>query len=216
LISAAGVQGRYVKTRLVPFGEYIPFRSVLGWLTKISRAAPSNVQPGTGAHVLNAVLPDGRRLTFGVLICFESSFPDMARVDTDRGAQVIIYQTEDATFQNSWAPAQHAALSAVRAAETGRPVVQAALTGDSAGFDARGRNLAWAGTSFRGTLLVRLALPPPSARTIYDRLGDYVPWTAVGIAVLAALTGLARGVSDRRKTEAQPAEQLAELLSDRH
>ncbi|MBO0835219.1 MAG: apolipoprotein N-acyltransferase [Actinobacteria bacterium] len=216
LISAAGAQGRYVKTRLVPFGEYIPFRSVLGWLTKISRAAPSNVQPGTGAHVLNAVLPDGRRLTFGVLICFESSFPDMARVDTDRGAQVIIYQTEDATFQNSWAPAQHAALSAVRAAETGRPVVQAALTGDSAGFDARGRNLAWAGTSFRGTLLVRLALPPPSARTIYDRLGDYVPWTAVGIAVLAALTGLARGVSDRRKTEAQPAEQLAELLSDRH
>ena len=113
----------------MPFGEYIPFRPVLGWLTHISRAAPRNVVPGTGARVLHATLPGGQRLTFGVLICFESAFPDMSRVDTDHGARVIIYQTSDSTFQTSWAPAQHAALSALRAAETGRPVVQAALTG---------------------------------------------------------------------------------------
>ncbi len=56
---------------------------------------------------------------------------------------MIIYQTSDSTFQGSWALAQHASLSALRAAETGRPVVQAALTGDSAAFDARGRVLAW-------------------------------------------------------------------------
>jgi len=214
LFSAAGIQGSYVKTRLVPFGEYIPFRSALGWLTKISRAAPSNVQPGNGAHVLRATLPDGRPLTFGVLICFESAFPDMSRVDTDQGAQVIIYQTSDSTFQASWAPAQHAALSAVRAAETGRPVVQAALTGDSAAFDARGRTLGWAGTSFRGVVIVRLALPPASARTLYDRLGDYVPWTAVGIAALAALAGLARGASARRRGGRTAAGQPAELLTD--
>ena len=199
LINSAGVQGRYVKTRLVPFGEYIPFRPVLGWLTKISKAAAQNMVPGTGAHVLHATLPDGRALTIGVLICFESAFPDMSRVDTDHGAQVIIYQTSDSTFQASWAPAQHAALGALRAAETGRPVVQAALTGDSAAFDARGRELGWAGTSYRGTLMVHLELPPASARTIYDRVGDYVPWTAVAIAALAALAGLARAASARRK-----------------
>jgi apolipoprotein N-acyltransferase len=215
LISPAGVRGRYVKTRLVPFGEYIPFRSVLGWLTKISRAAPTNVQPGTGAHVLHATLPDGRPLTFGVLICFESAFPDMSRVDTDQGAQVIIYQTSDTTFQTSWAPAQHAALGAIRAAETGRPVVQAALTGDSVAFDARGRMLAFANTSFRGTLLVRLQLPVASARTPYDRLGDYVPWTAVGIAALAALAGLGRAGMARRRERDTAGDQPAELLSDR-
>ena len=215
LISPAGVRGRYVKTRLVPFGEYIPFRPVLGWLTKISRAAPTNVQPGTGAHVLRATLPDGRPLTFGVLICFESAFPDMSRVDTDHGAQVIIYQTSDTTFQSSWAPAQHASLSALRAAETGRPVVQAALTGDSAAFDARGRMLALAGTSFRGTTLVRLQLPAASARTPYDRLGDYVPWTAVGIAALAALAGLRRASIARRRSRDTAAEPSAEMLTDR-
>ncbi|MGH3304951.1 MAG: apolipoprotein N-acyltransferase [Streptosporangiaceae bacterium] len=215
LIGPAGVQGRYVKTRLVPFGEYIPFRPVLGWLTKISRAAPANVQPGTGAHVLRATMHGGPPLTFGVLICFESAFPDMSRVDTDHGAQVIIYQTSDSTFQSSWAPAQHAALGAIRAAETGRPVVQAALTGDSAAFDARGRMLTWASTSFRGTTLVRLQLPSASARTPYDRLGDYVPWTAVGIAALAALAGLGRALIGRRRGR-DTTGQSAEMLTDHH
>ena len=73
-----------------------------------------------------------------MLICFESAFPDMSRVETDQGAQVIVYQSSTATFQGTWGPDQHASLSALRAAETGRPVVQAALTGDTVAFDARG------------------------------------------------------------------------------
>jgi apolipoprotein N-acyltransferase len=195
LIGSNGVDGRYIKTRLVPFGEYIPLRQELGWLTKISKAAAQNMVPGTGAHVLHVTMPDGQPpLTIGVLICFESAFPDMSRVDTDHGAQLIVYQTSDSTWQASWewAEAQHAALSALRAAETGRPVVQAALTGDSVAFDARGRLLAWKGSSFRGVALVRLGLPPASARTLYDRLGDYVPWTAVAITALAAAVALLR------------------------
>jgi apolipoprotein N-acyltransferase len=192
LIGADGIHGAYVKTRLVPFGEYIPLRQQLGWLTKISKAAPRNVIPGTGARVLHATLRGGSPLTVGVLICFESAFPDMSRADADHGAQLIIYQTSDPTFQGSWALAQHASLGALRAAETGRPVVQAALTGDSAAFDARGRLLAWAGSADRGATTVRLSLPAASARTPFDALTDYVPWAATGIAALAAALGLLR------------------------
>jgi apolipoprotein N-acyltransferase len=147
--------------------------------------------PGYGAHPLQVTEPGGRTLTIGPLICFESAFPDMSRVDTDRGAQVIVYQTADSTFHGTWALAQHASLGALRAAETGRPVVQAALTGDSAAFDARGRVLAWMSGSQHGVIPVRLTLPVTSSRTIYDRLGDYVPWTAVGIAVLFGFAPLA-------------------------
>jgi apolipoprotein N-acyltransferase len=187
LVSPAGIEGEYIKTRLVPFGEYIPFRQQLGWLTKISKAAAANMIPGTGAHVLYPGDRTGKPLPIGVLICFESAFPDMSRVDTDKGAQLIVYQSETSTFQGTWGPDQHASLGAVRAAETGRPVVQATLTGDTVAYDARGRLLAWMGQSAHGVVTVRLRLPAASARTIYDRFGDYVPWSAVGVTLLAAL-----------------------------
>ena len=193
LITPGGIEGTYIKTRLVPFGEYIPFRSLLGWLSSVSRAAPENMISGHGAHVLHAVLPDGRGLTFGVLICFESSFSDMSAADVRQGAQVLIYQTSDSTFQESWALEQHASLAAIRAAESGRPAVQAALTGDSAAFDSRGRLLAWMGASRRGVLRVTLALPLESVRTPFDRYGDYVPWLAIAVVAI----GLAWAVNAR-------------------
>jgi apolipoprotein N-acyltransferase len=192
LIDSGGIVATYTKTRLVPFGEYIPFRQQLGWLTRISKAAPSNMIPGDGARVMTATLPGGRRLKLGVLICFEAAFPDMSRVDTLHGAQVIVYQTSDSTFQGSWGPAQHASLSAVRAAETGRPAVQAALTGVTAAFDAQGRQLAWLGTAQHGVAFVRITLVPGSHLTLFDRIGDSVPWAAIAICVLAALVALNR------------------------
>ena len=199
LISRHGVTGSYTKTRLVPFGEYIPLRGALGWLTRISQAAPSNMVPGDGAHLVRATSRDGQPLPLGVLICFESAFPDMSRVDTRLGAQLIVYQTSDSTFQQSWAPAQHAALGAVRAAETGRPVVQAALTGDSAAFDPRGRLLALMTTQDRGVTVLRIGLPPAAALTLYDRLGDYLPWTATGIALIAAAAWLTLAIRRPRQ-----------------
>ncbi|SEG14843.1 apolipoprotein N-acyltransferase [Thermomonospora echinospora] len=191
VIGANGIRGRYVKTRLVPFGEYIPLRPVLGWLAHISRAAGQDRVPGTGAETLAA---GGTRI--GPLVCFESAFPDLGRALVRKGARVIVVQSATSTFQDSWAPPQHASLAAVRAAETGRPVVQAALTGVSAAFDAQGRRLAWADTDARGAVVVTLALPPAGARTPFARYGDYVIFVA--LAVTAA--ELSVTVVRRRRT----------------
>jgi len=207
LVGPRGIVATYTKTRLVPFGEYIPFRQQLGWLTRISRAAPTNMIPGSGAKVIQMTARNGQHIPIGVLICFESAFPDMSRVDARRGAQLIVYQTSDSTFQGSWAPAQHASLGALRAAETGRPVVQAALTGVSAAYDAQGRLLASMSTAQRGLLTVRLGLEPGTALTPFDRYGDVVPWTAIGIALLAAAAGFGTWRRQRRvqiKLEVNP------------
>jgi apolipoprotein N-acyltransferase len=193
LVSPSGIQGEYVKTRLVPFGEYIPFRQQLGWLTKLSKAASSNMIPGTGAHTLTVTTtPDGKPLTIGVLICFESAFPDMSRVETEQGAQVIVYQSSTPTFQGTWGPDQQGSLAALRAAETGRPVVQAALTGDTVAFDARGRELAWLGQQNHGVVTLHLDLPAAADRTFYDQAGDYVMWSGVAVTGMAGLVLFAR------------------------
>jgi apolipoprotein N-acyltransferase len=149
--------------------------------------------PGAGAHTLTVTTtPDGKPLTIGVLICFESAFPDMSRVETGQGAQLIVYQSSTPTFQGTWGPDQHASYAALRAAETGRPVVQAALTGDSVAFDARGRELAWLGQDEHGVVTVRLGLPATADLTFYDQAGDYVMWAAVAVTGLAALVMLGR------------------------
>ena len=194
LVSPQGVQGRYVKTRLVPFGEYIPFKGQLGWLTKVSKAAPSNMIAGDGAHTLTVASLTGNAapLDVGVLVCFESAFPDMSRVEVNQGAQFIVYQSSTSTFQGTWGPDQQGSLAAIRAAETGRPVAQAALTGDTVAFDARGRQIAWLGQDDRGVITVTLNLPAQAAKTFYDQAGDYVMWSGVGITALAALVMLLR------------------------
>jgi apolipoprotein N-acyltransferase len=201
LVGPEGLRGRYTKTRLVPFGEYIPFRDAFGWLSDVSKAAGQDRVPGTGPTLMTS---DGTR--FGPLICFESAFPDLGRTLVRRGAEVIVYQSATSSFQNSWAPAQHASLAAVRAAETGRPVVQAALTGVSAAFDARGRRMTWFDTDRRGTVSVTLDVPRATSRTLYDRVGDVVPFvslvTTAGMIVIAVWKRQkevkGRGVSKRR------------------
>ncbi|MFD5464145.1 apolipoprotein N-acyltransferase [Kitasatospora sp. NPDC127059] len=188
LVSPDGVVDRYRKIRLVPFGEYIPLRPLFGWIAGVSRAAGENRAPGTAFHVLPATDRSGRPLPVGALICFESAFPDMARTAARDGARVLVYQSSTSTFQHTWAPEQHVSLAAIRAAETGRPAVQASLTGVSAAFDAQGRELARLGTDGTGALTVRLPLTAPGTLTWYDRIDDVVPLGALLVTAGAAVT----------------------------
>jgi apolipoprotein N-acyltransferase len=180
LISEEGSDGRYDKMRMVPFGEYIPLRPVLGWLSGISDAASED--RARGDHLTTI---DAGGLSVGPLVCFESSFPDLPRALTRMGADVIVVQSATTTFQESWAPEQHAALAAFRAVESGRPVVHATLSGVSTAFDPTGRRLAWVSTDDTGTYVV--SVPLSRSVTPFVRFGDWVQWLSV--AVVAAWLG---------------------------
>jgi apolipoprotein N-acyltransferase len=181
LIGPRGVTGpEYDKMRLVPFGEYIPLRPVLGWATSVGKAADQNRTPGR-----RQVVMDTGRLRIGPLVCFESAFPDMSRHLADDGARLLVAQSSTSSFQHSWAPAQHASLAALRAAETWRPMVHATLTGISAVYDADGRPVSRRIGTGASTAAV-YQVPLATGQSPYARLGDWVPHLAL-VLVLSAL-----------------------------
>lgn len=192
LVGPDGLTGdRYDKMRLVPFGEYIPARSVLGWATSVGRAAGEDRLRGTRQVTMSLPRAEGGHgLRIGPLICFESAFPDMSRRLTRDGAQVLIDQSSTSSFQHSWAPEQHASLGALRAAENGRPMVHATLTGVSAVYGPQGARVgAPLGTDTSGAAV--FDVPLATGTTLYVRLGD---WPLQGAAAVLVLFCASEGV----------------------
>ena len=146
----------------------------------MGKAAGEDRRRGTEQVVMN--VGDGLRV--GPMVCFESAFPDMSRHLARDGAEVLLAQSSTSTFQQSWAPEQHASLAALRAAETGRPMVHATLTGVSAVYGPSGERVgSWLGTDASTSAVYDV----PLARgvTPYVRFGDWPVHAA--LLVLAAL-----------------------------
>lgn len=170
--------GRYDKVHLVPFGEYVPFRDELSWIQAL-RQIPVDRAPGERVHTLSvAGLP-----AFGTPICFENSFPDIPRAFVRDGAGFLVVTVNNASYGFTAASAQHQQMSQMRAVETGRWVVNAAVSGISAFIDPSGRVTQREGL-FR-TAILRGTIRSSDARTWYVRLGDWLPWVAL---LLVAVT----------------------------
>ncbi|GAB2891187.1 apolipoprotein N-acyltransferase [Streptomyces deserti] len=192
LVGPDGLTGdRYDKMRLVPFGEYIPARSLLGWATSVGEAAAEDRRRGSRQVVMDTgnAANAGDRLRIGPMVCFETAFPDMTRHLTQDGADVLVGQSATSTFQESWAPAQHASLAALRAAETGRPMVHATLTGASAVYGPSGQQIGpWLGTDASTTQVYDI--PLAHGTTPYVRFGH---WPVYAALLVLAAWGAAEG-----------------------
>ncbi|WP_407667552.1 apolipoprotein N-acyltransferase [Mycolicibacterium arseniciresistens] len=202
LIGPDGSRGAYSKTRLVPFGEYVPLRPLLGWATRHTEAAAEDRRRGSGQVVLHTGGPAGADpekpvggLAIGPLISFETTFSDLPRREVQRGAQLLVYQSSTSTYQGSWAQAQLASQAAVHAAEVGHPAVHTGLSGISTAFDARGRQLAWYPAIERGAIVVEV--PLDSHTTPFQRFGNWV--LALALSILAGAIGMAT-LRSRRST----------------
>ncbi|MFI9202708.1 apolipoprotein N-acyltransferase [Streptomyces sp. NPDC053048] len=183
LVGPGGPTGeRYDKMRLVPFGEYVPARSLLGWVTSVGKAAAEDRRRGDRPVVMRLPEASGG-LRIGPLVCFESAFPDMSRRLVRDGAQLLVAQSATSTFQHSWAPEQHASLAALRAAETWRPMVHATLTGVSTVVDARGRTTGGQlGTDSSAAAVHEV--PLARGTSPYVRTGDWALYAAPAILLV--------------------------------
>lgn len=165
----------YQKTHLVPFGEYVPGRDVLGWIPMLDQI-PRDAVAGADANNFDVL---GHEVA--TVISFEGDFGNLVRDRVAQGAGLIVVATNTSTWRYSWASAQHLAMSQVRAAETRVPVVHAALSGISAAVNFDG--------SIRGTtdLYVEDTLVFDTATavdtSIYARTGEWLPLSCFVVAV---------------------------------
>jgi apolipoprotein N-acyltransferase len=181
---AAGLQrARYDKTRLVPMGEFFLFSDVLGPIYENYGWRPGmDFTPGTqpGIFPVGGYGSDSRT-DIGMLICYESVFPELARDRVRRGAQLLVQMTSDQTFDGTPNPQQHADLAVLRAVETRRYFVRAGATGLSEIIDPKGSVVKRLPSGVTGTFAGEVRLR--SDRTFFVRHGDwFVGLCALGVA----------------------------------
>ncbi len=127
------IAGRVSKTHLVPFGEYVPLKKILFFLGPLVEAvgdfSPGEIRQALACH----------KAKIGVLICFESIFPSIARQKVEKGATLLVNMTNDAWYGDSSAPHHSFAMAIFRAVETRRSLVRSANTGFSGLVDPLGR-----------------------------------------------------------------------------
>ena len=166
----------YDKARLVPFGEYVPLRSILAFTQITGGRLDFSRGPGRRTLAVPGLPP------FSPLICYEMIFPGRV-ADPDRRPEWLLNVTNDGWFGESAGPYQHFAAARMRAVEEGLPVVRAANSGISAAIDPYGRVVQRLGLGKRAVLRVALpsALSPP---TPFARFG-HAPLLAV-LALAAA------------------------------
>lgn len=170
----------YDKVHLVPFGEYVPFKTILGFINRLVPAA-GDFESGGRNRILSS---DG--LDIGVLICFEAIFPNLARLYSQAGANILINLTNDAWFGKTGAPYQHLSMAVFRAVENRIPLIRAANTGISAIIQWDGKIVARTGLFRKEIILHSIGLCCHKP-TFYVRYGYRFPVFLVFLSVVVIL-----------------------------
>jgi apolipoprotein N-acyltransferase len=183
----------YVKRQLVPFGEVIPFRSVLDKFTSLPSLQPVNFTPGHRAVVFRI-----GKIRLGDVICYEVGFDSLVRSEVAAKANLLVVQTNDADFEidgQTGETLQQLAIARIRAMEHDRSVVVASTTGVSAIIAPDGSVIARSGTWRPAILDARV--PLVTHMTLADRVGSW-PELVITFLVLAALAWVIAGAASRR------------------
>jgi apolipoprotein N-acyltransferase len=200
----------YAKRKLVPFGEFVPLRPVLGWLSKFVPIGDDFI-PGTKSSPLLVPLRS-EPYVIGPLICYEDVYPQLARRSVQDGAAILAVLTNNAWFGEGGAAYQHASHSVLRAVETRRPVLRCGNGGWSGWIDEfggiRGNLVNKDGTIYfrgAGTMNVTRDARWIGRESFYVTHGD---WFVLVCAVLIVIaTGLLKAGGPPRSRYGFPADE---------
>lgn len=182
------VGGEYHKRRLLPFSEYLPHRDGLPWPRHLKELA-GRFRPGDRVGLFRVLGGGGERVA-GVLICWESIFPDLVRDTVRHGADFVIDITNEAWFLDTDIPYVFLAMNVFRAVENNVPVVRAANTGVSAVIAPSGRIIGAVTEGARETFVagnLTHTLPGRGPETFYTRHGDRFAQAMMALAVVMVL-----------------------------
>jgi len=180
------LQGIYSKQHLVPFGEHVPLRGLLSFIGQLDQV-PYDYEPGSDRVLFRAA---GHR--FATVICFESAFAPLVRDFVNDGAELIVVTTNNRSYHRSGLSSQHLAMSQMRAVETARPVLHAAISGITGVIDAEGDVLQE--TDLFERRITEGTIATTTGDTLFVRLGD---WVLLGC--LLALLGISAVVTLRAR-----------------
>ncbi len=167
----------YRKQHLVPFGEFFPLQSILGWIFETFEIPMSNFTSG-GSTQGNLAIGDIKMLP---TICYEDAYPeDWRRQISD--SHMILNISEDAWFGDSLAPHQRLQMARMRAMEFQRPVIRASNSGLSTVIDDRGRIDAIS-PQFEPALF-RATVNPMQGDTPYTTYGQWPLWLWMGLCLV--------------------------------
>jgi apolipoprotein N-acyltransferase len=186
-----GNTDRYVKRHPVPFAEYIPNRSFWRNFSKEVDLVQRDFVPGDAPGVFRVTTADGRSVRAGLAICFEVAYDDIMRDAVQTGANVLVVQTNNATFGFTAESPQQLAISRLRAMEFGRSVVHVSTVGQSALITPDGT--AHQVTSLFTQAVVSGALPLRDATTLATRVGEAPEWVAAAALLAMLALGIRRG-----------------------
>jgi len=184
-----GDTARYVKRHPVPFGEYIPNRDFWRLFSDQVDLVRRDFYPGSEVGLFTVPARSGQVIRAGLSICFEVAYDDIMRDVVNAGANVLVVQTNNATFGYTAESPQQLAISRLRAIELGRSVVHVSTVGQSALITPDGT--AHQVTSLYTQAVVRGALPLRDSRTLSVRLGG-TPELAAALALLGLVAAAAR------------------------
>jgi len=186
LVSPSGEWiGRYDKTHLVPFGEYVPFKRFLSFAGGLTKEVGDFTAGAT-----RLPLQAGEE-KLGVFICYESIFPDEVRQFARSGAQVLVNISNDGWYGDSGAYAQHLKQARMRAIENDRWLLRATNTGVTAAIDPFGRITQSVPRKVRTSLVANYAVVDET--TFYTRHGDWLAYACARISLVALAVSLTPG-----------------------